>query len=74
LLHSTFGRIRKQTFSNAYKLTSAVPSRHGPPGTQEDLMLAALLLAKVISPVVGAVILAVCLVSLGIMSGGFRRQ
>jgi len=37
------------------------------------VLLAILLLLDVISPVVGAVILAVCLVSLGILSGGFRK-
>jgi len=37
------------------------------------LLLAILLLVKAISPVVGTVILAVCLISLGILSGGFRK-
>ena len=37
------------------------------------ILLAVLLLLKAISPVVSTVILAVCLVSLGILSGGFRK-
>lgn len=37
------------------------------------VLLAVLLLLKVISPVVSTVILAVCLISLGILSGGFRK-
>jgi hypothetical protein len=37
------------------------------------LLLAVLLLLEIISPVVSAVIFAVCLISLGILSGGFRK-
>jgi len=39
-----------------------------------SVLLAVLLLSEVIAPVAGIVIFAVCLVSLGIMSGGFRRK